>query len=143
MTASLLALLALPVLAGPPVLAGAPVVVVTAAAETESLSHKEAKQLFTGRKTAFDNGVTVTLMLPHPTSAEMIWLADSVLGLPADIYQRFLAEQAYRRGDPPPLSLPDASAAVAAARAQRDGTSILTVVSKPPDAPLLGVNLQP
>jgi len=123
--------------------AGEPTVVATAAAESASLSSKDVRKLFTGRKRSFANGVAVRLLLPPPGSAEMDWLTGSVLGLPPDVYRRYLAEQAYRRGDPPPPTVKDASDAIAVAEAQESGTSILTVVPRPADAPLTPVVIAP
>lgn len=129
--------------AGPPAPASEPTVVATAAAESASLSRKDVRKLFTGRKRSFANGVAVRLLLPPPGSAEMDWLTGSVLGLPPDVYRRYLAEQAYRRGDPLPPTVEDASDAISAAEAQVSGTSVLTVVARPANAPLTPVVIAP
>ena len=113
------------------------VVVVTEAAETETLTRKEAKQLFTARKRTFANGTRVQLMVPKTDSAEMTWLSEQVLGLSPSVYQRFLAEQAYRQGSTPPPVLETPADAVSAAQALDGNTSLLTVVPSPPDDPPL------
>ena len=53
-------------------------VVVTEAAQTDALSRKEARLLFTGRRQTFSNGVPVELVLPATDSAEMRWLSEDV-----------------------------------------------------------------
>lgn len=113
------------------------VVVVTEAAETETLTRKEAKQLFTARQRTFANGAQVRLMVPKTDSAEMAWLSEQVLGLSPSVYQRFLAEQAYRQGSRPPPVLETPADAVSAAQALDGNTSLLTVVPSPPDDPPL------
>ena len=111
------------------------VVVVTEAAEVQSLTRKEAKQLFTARKQTFANGARVKLLVPKEGTVEMDWLSESVLGLSPSIYRRFLAEQAYRQGSTPPPVLESP-----AAQALDANTSLLTVVPSPPaDPPLQGV----
>ena len=116
------------------------VVVVTEAAEVQSLTRKEAKQLFTARKQTFANGARVKLLVPKEGTVEMDWLSESVLGLSPSIYRRFLAEQAYRQGSTPPPVLESPADAVAAAQALDANTSLLTVVPSPPaDPPLQGV----
>lgn len=118
------------------------VVVVTEAAQTETLTRKEAKQLFTARKRTFANGARVELMVPKQGSPEMVWLSERVLGLSPGIYQRFLAEQAYRQGSTPPPVLETPEDAVSAAEALESNTSLLTVVPSPPaDPPLQGVSV--
>ena len=82
--------------------AGDPVVVVSPSADTQTLTRKEVRQLFTLRRSSWANGLPVRLVLPPKDSAEMTWLSNRVLGLPPDVYQRFLAEQAYRSGDTVP-----------------------------------------
>ena len=113
------------------------VVVVTETAQTETLTRKEAKQLFTARKRTFANGIRVKLMVPKADTAEMAWLSEQVLGLSPSIYQRFLAEQAYRQGATPPPVLETPADAVAAAQALDGNTSLLTVLPSPPASPPL------
>ena len=108
--------------------AGEPVVAATDRRHRDDVQRKEAKQFFTGRRDSFANGVQVELLLPPSESEEMTWLADSVLGLSPTIYQRYLAEQAYRRGVAPPATLQSPADALSAAEAQSPGTSVLTVV---------------
>ncbi len=118
------------------------VVVVTEAAQTQSLTRKEAKQLFTERKRTFANGIRVKLLVPKAGSAEMAWLSEQVLGLSPGIYQRFLAEQAYRQGATPPPVLETPADAVTAAQALDSDTSLLTVLpSWPASPPLQGVSV--
>ena len=119
--------------------AGDPAVVVSPSADIQALSQKDARQLFTLRRRSWANGLPVRLVLPPRDSAEMTWLADRVLGIPPDVYQRFLAEQAYRSGDTVPPSA-DASGVAAAIVAAGDSAGVLSVTSTPVTPPSVQVD---
>ena len=121
--------------------AGDPAVVVSPSAETEALSRKDLRQLFTLRRRSWENGLPVRLVLPPRDSAEMTWLSDRVLGLPPDVYQRFLAEQAYRSGNTiPPRA--DASGVAAEMVAAGDAAGVLSVTSTPVTPPSVMVEVK-
>ena len=71
----------------------------------------------------------------------MAWLSDRVLGLPPDIYQRFLAEQAYRSGTsiPPRADAPGVAAEMAAAG---DAAGVLSVTSTPVRPPSVMIEVE-
>jgi ABC-type phosphate transport system substrate-binding protein len=122
-------------------LAGEPVVVVSPSTEVKSLTRKEARQIFTLRKTTWKNGLPIRMLLPPRNSTEMTWLSEDVLGLPADVYQRFLAEQAYRSGDtiPPRATATEVAAAITEAG---DSVGVVSVVSTPIEPPTVQVTVQ-
>ena len=120
--------------------AGDPAVVVSPSADIEALSQKDVRQLFTLRRRSWANGLPVRLVLPPRDSAEMTWLSDRVLGIPPEVYQRFLAEQAYRSGDTVPPSA-DASGVAAAIVAAGDSAGVLSVTSTPVTPPSVQVDL--
>ena len=121
--------------------AGDPVVVVSPSADIETLTRKEVRQLFTLRRDSWENGLPVRLVLPPQNSAEMTWLSDRVLGLPPDVYQRFLAEQAYRSGETiPPRA--DASGVTAAMVDAGDSAGVLSVTTTPVVPPSITVELE-
>jgi len=121
-------------------LAGDPVVVVSPSAETETLTRKEVRQLFTLRRGSWANGLPVRLVLPPQDSAEMTWLSDRVLGLPPDVYQRFLAEQAYRSGETVPPRA-DASGVTAAIVDAGESAGVLSVTTTPVAPPSVMIEL--
>jgi hypothetical protein len=73
-------------------------VAVTLDVQVEALGKKEVRRLFTGQSEVWSDGRPVNLILPPLESAAMAWLASEVLGLPPDIYHRYLLEKAYRAG---------------------------------------------
>jgi len=77
-------------------------VMVTDDVVVTSLDRKEIRRLFTGQSGIWSDGRQVNLLLPPVDSAAMAWLSDQVLGLPPDIYHRYLLEKAYRAGRAPP-----------------------------------------
>ena len=77
-------------------------VVVSADVQLESVAKTEARKLFTGQSSTWSDGRTVNLVLPPLESDAMAWLSSEVLGLPPEIYYRYLLERAYRVGKPPP-----------------------------------------
>ena len=105
-----------------------PSIVASKNAEVVSMTRKEARQVFTLRRTEWPNGVPIRLVLPVRGSNEDLWLSKTVLGLPPDAYQRFLAEQAYRRGGTVPKRTHDAGFAADAASASSD-EALVGVVS--------------
>ena len=121
--------------------AGEPVVVVSPNTEVKSLTRKEARQIFTLRRTTWMNGLPVRLLLPPRNSREMTWLSEDVLGLPPDVYQRFLAEQAYRSGDPIPASATATEVAAAISEAD-DSSGVVSVVSTPIEPPTVQITVQ-
>ena len=77
-------------------------VVVSADVQLESVVKTDARKLFTGQSSTWTDGRPVNLVLPPIESEAMAWLSSQVLGLPPDIYYRYLLERAYRVGKPPP-----------------------------------------
>ena len=120
--------------------AGEPTIVASASADVQRLTRREARQLFTLRRQVWDNGRPVQLVLPPPDSSEMTWLSNDVLGLPPDVYQRFLAEQSYRSGDVVPPRA-NASGVAEAITNAGDTVGVLSVVSTPTDPPCVPVAL--
>lgn len=121
--------------------AGEPTIVASASADVQTLSRREARQLFTLRRQVWENGRPVQLVLPPPDSAEMAWLSDRVLGLPPEVYQRFLAEQSYRSGDVVPPRA-DASGVADAITTAGDTAGVVSVVPTPTKAPLVPIALE-
>lgn len=121
--------------------AGEPTIVASASADVQSLTRREARQLFTLRRQVWENGRPVQLVLPPPDSSEMAWLSNHVLGLPPDVYQRFLAEQSYRSGDlVPPRA--NASGVAKAITEAGDTAGVVSVVPTPTDPPFVPVALE-
>ena len=66
------------------------------------MSKREVKQLFTRQKMTWMDDQRVTVVLPLIGSPAMAWLSRQVLGLPPEVYHRYLLEKAYRAGEDPP-----------------------------------------
>lgn len=77
-------------------------VVVSPKKEDIELSKREIKKFFTRQKVAWVNEERVTIVLPLIESPAMAWLSRNILGLPPDVYYRYLMEKAYRAGEDPP-----------------------------------------
>jgi hypothetical protein len=77
-------------------------VVVTVDVKVEAINKKSIRRLFTGQEGQWVDGRPVNLILPPIDSEAMSWLSAQVLGLPPDIYHRYLLEKAYRAGRSPP-----------------------------------------
>jgi hypothetical protein len=103
-------------------------VAVTLDVQVEALGKKEVRRLFTGQSEVWSDGRQVNLILPPLESAAMAWLASEVLGLPPDIYHRYLLEKAYRAGREPP---PIAESVEAITQQAKASEAILTVLPMP------------
>jgi hypothetical protein len=77
-------------------------VVVTDDVKVQPINKKSIRRLFTGQEGQWEDGRPVNLILPPMDSEAMSWLSAQVLGLPPDIYHRYLLEKAYRAGRSPP-----------------------------------------
>jgi hypothetical protein len=77
-------------------------VVVSPKKEDIELSKREIKKFFTRQKVTWVNEERVTIVLPLIESPAMAWLSRNILGLPPDVYYRYLMEKAYRAGEDPP-----------------------------------------
>jgi hypothetical protein len=95
-------------------------VVVSRKAENIELSKREIKKLFTRQKVTWVDEESVTVVLPLIESPAMAWLSRNILGLPPDVYYRYLMEKAYRAGEDPP--------ALVESPTLTEGELVLTVV---------------
>ena len=86
------------------------------------MSKREVKQLFTRQTITWTNDEQLTVVLPLMQSPAMLWLSENILGLPPEIYHRYLLEKAYRAGDEPP--------AFVATPTLVDGEVVLTVAKE-------------
>jgi hypothetical protein len=103
-------------------------VMVTPDVSVQALRKKEARRLFTGQSSVWSDGRPVNLILPPMDSSAMAWLSSQVLGLPPDIYHRYLLEKAYRAGKEPPRI----AASMDVIRQTADSTeAVLTVLPLP------------
>jgi len=78
------------------------VVVSTRGVEVE-LTKRELKQMFTRQTLTWSDEQPLTVVLPLIESPAMAWLSQHILGLPPEVYHRYLLEKAYRSGDNPPI----------------------------------------
>ncbi len=115
-----------------------PTVVASPSAEVTTLTRKEARHLFTFRSTSWSNGTPVRIVLPLANSVEDNWLSEDLLGLPPDVYQRFLAEQAYRKGYKIPARA-DKAGVIKEVEVAGTSAGVVSVVSTPTAAPLVPV----
>jgi len=77
-------------------------IVVSRASEDVELTKREIKKLFTRQKVTWIDEQDLTIVLPLIESPAMEWLSLNILGLPPDVYHRYLMEKAYRAGEDPP-----------------------------------------
>ena len=77
-------------------------VAVTSDVAITTLEKTQLRRLFTGQDDAWSDGREVQLILPPMDSEAMAWLSSTILGLPPDLYHRYLLEKAYRAGRAPP-----------------------------------------
>ncbi len=103
-------------------------VMVTQDVQVQTLRKKEVRRLFTGQSRVWADGRPVNLILPPMKSDAMAWLSSEVLGLPPDIYHRYLLEKAYRAGRSPPTV---ATSLEAIRRAAETVEAVLTVLPMP------------
>ena len=82
--------------------AGEHEVIVSAKGQEIEMSKREIKQLFTRQTMKWTDDQELTVVLPLIESAAMLWLSKNILGLPPEIYHRYLLEKAYRAGESPP-----------------------------------------
>ena len=95
-------------------------IVVSRRSEDIELSKREIKKLFTRQKVTWVDEERVTIVLPPIESPAMAWLSRNILGLPPDVYYRYLMEKAYRAGEDPP--------AMVESPTLMEGELVLTVV---------------
>lgn len=77
-------------------------VVVSAEGQEVELTKREVKNMFTRQKLTWTNDEELTVALPLLESPAMKWLSQHILGLPPEVYHRYLLEKAYRAGEDPP-----------------------------------------
>jgi len=77
-------------------------VVVSAEGQEVELTKREVKKMFTRQKVTWTNNEELTVALPLLESPAMKWLSQHILGLPPEVYHRYLLEKAYRAGEDPP-----------------------------------------
>lgn len=77
-------------------------VVISQKEQTIELSKRDIKKLFTGQPVSQLQDQSLTIVLPLIESPEMLWLSQTILGLPPAVYHRYLIEKAYRAGEDPP-----------------------------------------
>jgi len=118
-----------------------PIVVASPSAQVQSLSRKEVRHIFTLRRKSWSNGIPVRIVLPPVGSSEDKWLSEELLGLPPDVYRRFLAEQAYRRGGKMPLRA-DKAGVIKTVKAAGSSAGVVSVVPSPAEPPLVPVKIQ-
>ncbi len=78
-----------------------PKVVISAGGEEIEMTKREVKKLFTRQELKWQDE-DLEVVLPLMDSPEMLWLSRNVLGLPPEVYHRYLLEKAYRAGEDPP-----------------------------------------
>ena len=78
-----------------------PKVVISAGGEEIEMTKREVKKLFTRQELKWKDD-DLEVVLPLMDSPEMLWLSRNVLGLPPEVYHRYLLEKAYRAGEDPP-----------------------------------------
>jgi hypothetical protein len=78
-------------------------VVISSKGKDLELSKREVKQMFTRQTVTWEDDQLLTVVLPLMGSPAMLWLSRTVLGLPPEVYHRYLLEKAYRAGEDPPL----------------------------------------
>ena len=76
-------------------------VVLSAAGQEIQMTRREVKKLFTRQELKWGDE-DLMVVLPLLDSPEMKWLSKNVLGLPPEVYHRYLLEKAYRAGEDPP-----------------------------------------
>lgn len=76
-------------------------VVLSAAGQEIQMTRREVKKLFTRQELKWGEE-DLMVVLPLLDSPEMKWLSENVLGLPPEVYHRYLLEKAYRAGEDPP-----------------------------------------
>ena len=77
-------------------------VVVSVSGQEIELTKREVKKMFTRQQITWTNDEELTVALPLLDSPAMVWLSQNVLGLPPEVYHRYLLEKAYRAGEDPP-----------------------------------------
>lgn len=77
-------------------------VVVSTQGQEIELTKREVKKMFTRQQIKWMNDEELTVALPLMESSAMQWLSEHVLGLPPEVYHRYLLEKAYRAGEDPP-----------------------------------------
>jgi len=77
-------------------------VVVSAEGQEVELTKREVKRMFTRQRVKWTNDEELTVALPLLESPAMQWLSQHILGLPPEVYHRYLLEKAYRAGEEPP-----------------------------------------
>lgn len=84
------------ILALSPSAQAAPTLGAHASNPTETLSKAEAKSIFSGKQLRWSHGKTIVLVLPPKGSAEMKWLTGHILGIPEEVYRRYLMQRVFR-----------------------------------------------
>lgn len=77
------------------------------------------RRIMSGRKSRWPDGSPIVLVFPPKGSAEMKWLCGTVVGVPEEVYRRFLLDKVFRGEMRPPIEVVDsqeASRRIAATR---------------------------
>jgi hypothetical protein len=78
-------------------------IVISAKGQELEMSKREVKQMFTRQTLTWNDEQRLTIVLPLIESPAMLWLSRNILGLPPEVYHRYLLEKAYRAGEDPPM----------------------------------------
>lgn len=76
-----------------------------------TLTKREFHKIVSGQMTKWSDGAPVTLVLSPKGSLEMQWLSQKLLGVPEEIFRRFILEKIFRGAMKPPADMPDAGTA--------------------------------
>jgi hypothetical protein len=72
------------------------VLVVNPSAGLTRVGRRQAKRFPSGRDAKWPNGQAIVLIMPPNGSAALTWLADDVMGMPVNVYRRFLLAQVFK-----------------------------------------------
>jgi hypothetical protein len=101
--------------------------VVHAKVKVSSLSASEVKDIFSGRTSKWPGGQRIVLVLPPKGSAEMRWLSKKVLGMPEEVYRRYVLQKVFRGEMKKPIFAKSVEDAIEEASSTRGGITPATL----------------